>query len=75
MNETGNETVFSFAHRSVIRESVETTKKRIVHDAPAKASQTSTSLNECLETGPPLQNWLWNILILSRLALYYFVVT
>ena len=45
----------------MIRESAETTKK-----ASAKAYETSTSLSECLETGRPLQNRLWDILIRSR---------
>ena len=53
MNETVSERVFYLLHKPVIRESVETTKIRIVYDASAKACQTSTSLNECLETGPP----------------------
>ena len=52
-------------HRPVIRESAETIKIRIVYDASAKACQTSTNLNECLETGPPLQNQLWDILMRS----------
>ena len=37
-----------------------------MYNASAKACQTSTSLNECLETGLPLQNQLWDILIRSR---------
>ena len=45
----------------MIRESAETTKK-----ASAKACETSTRLSECLETGRPLQNRLWDILIRSR---------
>ena len=50
----------------MIRESAETTKIRIWCDASAEACQTSTSLSECLETGPSLQNRLWDILIRSR---------
>ena len=46
----------------MIRESAETTKIRIVYDASAKPNKDSVSLNECLETGPPLQNSLWDIL-------------
>ena len=53
-------------HRPVIRESAKTAKIRIVYDASAKPNQDSVSLNECLETGPPLQNSLWDILIRSR---------
>ena len=50
----------------MIRKSAETTKIRIVYDASAKPNKDSVSLNECLETGPPLQNSLWDILIRSR---------
>ena len=56
MNETVNERVFYLAERPVIRESAETAKVRIVYDASAKPCQTSTSLNECQETGPPSQH-------------------
>ena len=50
----------------MIRESAETTKIRIAYDASAKPNKDSVSWNECLETGPPLQNSLWDILIRSR---------
>lgn len=39
---------------------------QIVFDASAKAEQTSPSLNDCLETGPPLQNLLWSVLVRDR---------
>ena len=66
VNETVSERVFYLPHRPVIRESAEITEIRILYDASAKACQTSTSLNECLETGPLLQNRLWDIIIRSR---------
>ena len=50
----------------MIRESAETTKRRVVYNASAKPNKDSVSLNECLETGPSLQNSLWHILIRSR---------
>ena len=50
-------------HKAVIRETAESTKMRIVFDASAKASPISPSLNDCLETGPPLQNLLWSVLV------------
>ena len=50
----------------MILESAETTKIRIAYDTSAKPNKDSVSLNECLETGPPLQNSLWDILIRSR---------
>ena len=74
VNQTVTERVFYLPHRPVRRESTKKMEIKIVHDASAKACQTSTSLYEHLEIGPPLQNRLWNILICSRLDLYYFEV-
>ena len=54
VNETVTERGFYLAHRPVIRESVETTKIRIVYDVSAKACQTPNSL----QTDPQLQNQL-----------------
>ena len=53
--------MFYFPHRPVIRESAETTKVRIVYDASSKPAKNSASLNDCLKTGLPLQNSLWDI--------------
>ena len=53
-------------HRAILRENAETTKLRIVYDASAKADESSPSLNECLETGPPLQRKIMNILLRTR---------
>ena len=49
-----------------IRESAKTTKLRIVYDAYSKSTKSSASLNDCLETGPPLQNSMWDTLVRSR---------
>ena len=49
-------TEFYIPHKAVIRETVESTKIRIVYDASARANEKAPSLNDCLETGPPLQN-------------------
>jgi hypothetical protein len=57
---------FYLPHKAVIRESAETTKLRIVYDASARENESSPSLNECLETGPPLQNHLWRVLVRGR---------
>lgn len=57
---------FYLPHKPVIRESAETTKIRIVFDASAKTSSSAASLNDCLETGPPTQNLIWDILIRNR---------
>ena len=53
-------------HKAVVREAAQTTKVRIVNDASAKSSSKNVSLNECLETGPPLQNLIWDILTRPR---------
>ena len=53
-------------HKPVIRESAESTRIRIVYDASARARRNVPSLNDCLETGPPLQNYMWNVLARNR---------
>ena len=58
-----NNKEFYLPHKAVIRETAETTKLRVVFDASAKADNAVPSLNDCLETGPSLQNLLWNILV------------
>ena len=58
---------FYLPHRAVVREGVESTKVRIVYDASARANGNSPSLNDCLETGPPLQNHIWDILSRNRM--------
>ena len=57
---------FYIPHKAVIRESSETTKMRIVYDASARAYDAAPSLNECLESRPPLQNQLWKVLVHGR---------
>ena len=58
---------FYLLHKPVVKESAESTKIRIVFDASAKANDKCQSLNDCLETGPPLQNILWDMLVRNRL--------
>ena len=58
---------FYIPQKPVIRESAESTKLRIVFDASARSNERSPSLNDCLETGPPLQNLLWDVLVRNRL--------
>ena len=57
-----SEKVFYLPHRPVTCKSVESTKLKTVYDASAKASKSTVSLNECLETGSPPQNLLYNII-------------
>lgn len=65
-DEPHGEREFYLPHKPVVREAAESTKMRIVFDASAKAEQTSPLLNDCLETGPPLQNLLWSVLVRNR---------
>ena len=53
-------------HKPVVREEAETTKIRIVYDASAKAYPEAASWNDCLNTGPSIQNKLWNVLVRAR---------
>ena len=39
---------------------------RIVYDTSFRANEPSPSLSDCLETGPPLQNKLWKVLVRGR---------
>ena len=57
---------FYIPHKAVVRETAETTKLRIVYDASARAHDKAPSLNDCLNTGPPLQNQLWKVLVRGR---------
>lgn len=50
----------------MIRETAESTNICIVYDASARANREAPSLNECLETGPALQNKLWSVHIRNR---------
>ena len=57
---------FYIPHKFVVKEKSETTKLGIVYDASARATPDSPSLNECLHTGPSLQNKLWDVLFQQR---------
>jgi hypothetical protein len=57
---------FYIPHKPVVRETAESSKVRVVYDASAKAYEEAPSLNDCLETGPPLQNLLWSVLTRNR---------
>ena len=63
VNETVSKRVFYLPHRPAIGESTETAKIRIVYNVSVKACQTSASLNECLEAGPPMKNQRLDIII------------
>ena len=56
-------TEFYRPHHPVVRKEAETTKVRVVYDRSARENQYAPSLNDCLETGPPLHNLIWDILL------------
>ena len=47
--------------KAVMAEAVQTRKVHIIYDTSAKSSSKNVPLNECLETGPPLQNLIQDI--------------
>jgi len=53
-------------HHGVIREDRDTTKLRIVFDGSAKANPQAYSLNDCLEKGPNLTPFIFDVLIKFR---------
>ena len=57
---------FYIPHKTVVRETAESTKIRIVYDASARANEKAPSLNDCLATGPTLQNKLSSVFIRNR---------
>ena len=61
------EVVHYIPHQPVIRENAETTKMRIVYDCSSRANAQNPSLNDCLQTGPPLQPLLFHILLRNRM--------
>ena len=57
-------------HKLVIRESVPSTKIRMVFDASCKPTVTDYSINECMNPGPPTQPLLWDILVKNRSCMH-----
>ena len=64
------EFVHYIPHQAVIQEHTETTKMRIVYDCSSRANAQSPSLNDCLETGPPPQPLLFQILLRNWMQKY-----
>ena len=64
------EIVHYVPHQAVVRENAESTKLRIVYDCSAKGTTQEPSLNDLLETGPPLQPQIFDILLRNRLHRY-----
>ena len=59
---SGNK-VHYIPHHAVFKKNAETAKLRIIYDCSSKESNDVPSINDCLETGPPLQPKLFDILV------------
>ena len=53
-------------YKAVVKRECCFDQTRIVYDASARSNESSPSLNDCLEVGPPLQNQLWSVLVRER---------
>ena len=65
-NEPNGKKIHYIPHHPVIKDEAETTKMRIVYDCSARESKLTPSLNDCLETGPPLQPHLFDVMLRNR---------
>ena len=52
--------------KAIVQETAESTRIWIHYDVSTWANEKAPSLNDCLETGPILQNKLWSVLIRNR---------
>ena len=64
---TGTE--FHIPHKPVICKEAVHTKLRVVYDTSARVHASAPSLNECIYPGPPLQNKLWDVLVVNVFTL------
>ena len=69
--EPTGEVVHYVPHQPVIREEAESTCMRIVYDCSARAGSHVPSLNDCLETGPPLQPCIFDIVLRNQMRKYW----
>ena len=65
-NEESNPNIHYLPHHAVVREDKSTTKVRIVFDGSARLNNDGLSINDCLECGPNLVPFLFDILIRFR---------
>ena len=73
LDQLSGDQVHYIPHHAVFKENAETTKLRIVYDCSSKEGKDVPSLNDYLETGPPLQPKLFDILVRNRFK--RFVIT
>ena len=69
---SGNQ-VHYIPHHAVFKENAKTTRLRIVYNCSSKENNDVPSFNDCLETEPPLQPKLFDILVRNRFK--RFVIT
>ena len=62
------ERVYYMPQKPVLRQDAATTKVRMVFDASSKPHPLSSSINDCMFTGPPLQPLLWDIMVRARMS-------
>ena len=60
--------VFYMPHKPIIKQGTVTTKVRMVFDASAKPQLLTNSINDDMFTGPPLQPFLWDIMVRVRMS-------
>ena len=65
-NQPSGNQVHYISHHVVFKENSERTKLRIVYDCSSEESNDVPSFNDYLETGPPLQPKLSDILVRNR---------
>ena len=54
------------SHQAVVRSAAEATKLRVLYDASAKEGKSGVPLNNCLHVGPPLNPFLFDIMLRFR---------
>ena len=53
-------------HHGVVRQDKQTTQLRVVFDGSAKPDNSSVSINDCLEKGPNMVPYLFDVLVKFR---------
>ena len=61
-----DEEAYYLPHHGVVRQDKETTKLRVVFNGSAKPDNSSVSINDCLEKGPNLVPYLFDVIINFR---------
>ena len=62
------ERVYYMPHKPIVRKDAATTTVRMVFDANSKPHPLSSSINDCMFTGSPLQPLMWDIMVRARMS-------